>query len=173
MKREPLPPGFRRTYPGNDPENGPAYLQRWTGVLWICAEHRWPSQASVREADEEFTEEWMDSYPHCQRCGDPPSLHDRVVECRAIIKAAEEHLSCTLTRGQRRDLLTDNSLTCYDREEIEEAERIIWESPIIGTTFVLTGELHEQVGVDAVLIEYDTQAEEVKLPSASDLLIIL
>lgn len=28
-------------YPGGDPENGPAYRQRWTGSEWVCAGHEW------------------------------------------------------------------------------------------------------------------------------------
>lgn len=30
----------RMRYPGNDPENGPAYMQQWTGAEWICFVHR-------------------------------------------------------------------------------------------------------------------------------------
>lgn len=26
-------------YPGNNPEDGPAYLQRWTGLIWECDVH--------------------------------------------------------------------------------------------------------------------------------------
>jgi hypothetical protein len=46
----------RMRYPGNDPENGPAYLQEWNGAEWICAEHRW----SYDEADHM---DW------CSKCG--------------------------------------------------------------------------------------------------------
>lgn len=28
-------------YPGNDPENGPAFPQRWNGKTWECAFHKW------------------------------------------------------------------------------------------------------------------------------------
>lgn len=27
-------------YPAGDPENGPAYLQRWNGQEWECAAHK-------------------------------------------------------------------------------------------------------------------------------------
>lgn len=40
--RQGLPIGWQGLrYPGGDPENGPAYLQRWTGEQFICVEHKW------------------------------------------------------------------------------------------------------------------------------------
>ena len=30
----------RMAYPGGDPENGPAYMQQWTGTEWICYVHK-------------------------------------------------------------------------------------------------------------------------------------
>ena len=30
----------RMAYPGGDPENGPAYMQQWTGQEWICYVHK-------------------------------------------------------------------------------------------------------------------------------------
>lgn len=30
----------RMAYPGNDPENGPKYMQQWTGKEWMCFVHK-------------------------------------------------------------------------------------------------------------------------------------
>lgn len=31
---------LKMRYPGGDPENGRAYMQRWTGTEWECAFHK-------------------------------------------------------------------------------------------------------------------------------------
>jgi hypothetical protein len=43
-------------YPNGDPENGPAYMQQWTGEKWICHVH-----IPIRDqVDEEL---------YCRNCG--------------------------------------------------------------------------------------------------------
>lgn len=44
-------------YPGGDPENGPAYRQRWSGTRWECVEHK----PICDQPDED---------PYCVRCGE-------------------------------------------------------------------------------------------------------
>ena len=46
----------RMAYPGSDPENGPAYMQQWTGEKWICYVHK-PDY--IRETGEVM----------CKQCG--------------------------------------------------------------------------------------------------------
>jgi len=50
------PGAVKMRYPGGDPENGPAYMQQWTGEVWQCLVHR-----PVRDqADEDL---------YCKNCG--------------------------------------------------------------------------------------------------------
>lgn len=49
----------RMRYPGNDPENGPAFPHRWDGQRWVCAEHKW-----VEEGDS------YEVWSCCRRCGE-------------------------------------------------------------------------------------------------------
>lgn len=59
-----IEPGtVRMRYPGGDPENGPAYKQRWTGEQWECAEHKWVCYP-IDEKGIELIEE-------CEKCGTP------------------------------------------------------------------------------------------------------
>lgn len=47
----------RMAYPGNDPENGPKFMQQWTGDKWICFVHE-----PIRDQpDEEL---------YCRNCGE-------------------------------------------------------------------------------------------------------
>jgi DNA-directed RNA polymerase subunit RPC12/RpoP len=46
----------RMRYPDNDPENGPAYMQQWTGTEWQCLHHK-------PEYDYE------DTAVYCKNCG--------------------------------------------------------------------------------------------------------
>ena len=41
----------RMRYPDNDPENGPAYMQQWTGEEWVCLHHKavWNSEDRIAE----------------------------------------------------------------------------------------------------------------------------
>ena len=57
-------------YPGNDPENGPAYLQVFDGAEWHCAEHKFVTGI---DHDPETGEEF--EVTHCVHCGDWPSDH--------------------------------------------------------------------------------------------------
>lgn len=34
------PGAIKLRYPGGDPENGPAYMQQWTGEVWQCLVHK-------------------------------------------------------------------------------------------------------------------------------------
>jgi hypothetical protein len=34
------PGAVKMRYPGGDPENGPAYMQQWTGTEWQCLHHK-------------------------------------------------------------------------------------------------------------------------------------
>ena len=34
------PGAVKMRYPSGDPENGPAYMQRWDGENWSCAWHK-------------------------------------------------------------------------------------------------------------------------------------
>jgi nitrite reductase/ring-hydroxylating ferredoxin subunit len=34
------PGAVKMRYPSGDPENGPAYMQRWDGKEWSCAWHK-------------------------------------------------------------------------------------------------------------------------------------
>lgn len=51
-------------YPGGDPENGPAYRQRWTGARWVCAGHQF---ILCEEMDPETGDEF--TYTACKFCG--------------------------------------------------------------------------------------------------------
>lgn len=51
-------------YPGGDPENGPAYRQRWNGKQWECAKHDF---ILCEEVDEETGVDY--SYTACKHCG--------------------------------------------------------------------------------------------------------
>ena len=58
-------------YPGNDPENGPAYRQRWNGTGWECAEHRWEKfEEPIIDDDGNATGEVFEEVV-CSRCGAP------------------------------------------------------------------------------------------------------
>jgi ribosomal protein S27E len=50
------PGAVKMRYPGNDPENGPAYLQRWDGENWDCAWHKPEYSFETRDV-------------HCKHCG--------------------------------------------------------------------------------------------------------
>lgn len=54
-----------RRYPGGDPENGPSYLQRWTGSGWECAGHDYQSHV---EPDPEDMKAYL--VTQCRYCGD-------------------------------------------------------------------------------------------------------
>ncbi len=57
---------IRTRYPGNDPENGSAYPQRWNGVEWVCASHRFRAY----EADP-LVDDYDYQCKQCTRCQQP------------------------------------------------------------------------------------------------------
>jgi hypothetical protein len=56
----------RMRYPGGDPENGPAYPQRWTGSQWECAKHDWRECENFEDSE---TGE-VAKFTACARCGE-------------------------------------------------------------------------------------------------------
>ena len=67
----------RMRYPGNDPENGPAYLQRFTGGQWTCAGHRF-HKYECDDIDDETGMPNGKTYEavSCRYCGEPGELAD-------------------------------------------------------------------------------------------------
>jgi hypothetical protein len=55
---------IKMRYPGNDPENGPAYPQKWDGQQWGCVKHRFV--VTSFDADDEGPAE---SWEACATCG--------------------------------------------------------------------------------------------------------
>jgi len=67
-----IPKGHvRMRYPGNDPENGPAYPQRWNGTAWECAGHDYKTYTEP-ECNElgHPTGPGVFRYVACAHCGD-------------------------------------------------------------------------------------------------------
>jgi hypothetical protein len=54
-------------YPGNDPENGPAYLQVFDGVDWHCAAHKFHDYTDY---DTKTGEAFV--FTACCHCGEWP-----------------------------------------------------------------------------------------------------
>lgn len=60
----------KMSYPGNDPENGPAHLQRWTGERWECAAHsfRTYTEQDIDDEGKPTGEEY--TVVACRHCGE-------------------------------------------------------------------------------------------------------
>ena len=61
---------IRMRYPAGDPENGPAYPQRWTGSEWVCAGHSWKDYE-----EDDIDEDWVPTgksitVTACRFCGE-------------------------------------------------------------------------------------------------------
>jgi len=56
---------LRMRYPGGDPENGSAYMQKFDGTKWICAGHEF---RDYNDCDPETGEEFV--VTSCRFCGE-------------------------------------------------------------------------------------------------------
>lgn len=59
-------------YPGNDPENGPAYKQTWDGEKWTCAEHKYRQQVFGFCKEDDAGHGGVCVGFFCKFCGKPP-----------------------------------------------------------------------------------------------------
>lgn len=57
-------------YPGGDPENGPAYLQKFNGRVWVCAAHDFREDSDDELDDEGRPTGATYTFTACRHCGE-------------------------------------------------------------------------------------------------------